>query len=51
MAKYQGGDEAEARGTDEQPLSVKTLLIRYEKLAVSGSSNLKVQYKDLCEKR
>ena len=29
MAKYQGGDEAEARGTDEQPLSVKPLLIQY----------------------
>ena len=28
-AKYQGGDEAEARSTDEQPLSVKLLLIRY----------------------
>ena len=26
---YQGGEEAEARGTDEQPLSVKLLLIRY----------------------
>ena len=29
VAKYQGGDEAEARGTDAQPLSVKPLLMRY----------------------
>ena len=29
VAKYQGGGETEARGTDEQPLSVKPLLIRY----------------------
>ena len=29
VAKYQGGDEAEARGTNEQPLSVKLLLIQY----------------------
>ena len=29
MAIYQGVDEAEARGTDEQPFSVKPLLIRY----------------------
>ena len=29
VAKYQGGDEAEARDTNEQPLSVKPLLIRY----------------------
>ena len=29
VAKYQGGDEAEARDTDEQPLSVKPLLIWY----------------------
>ena len=27
-AKYQGGDEAEARGTDEQLLSDKPKLIR-----------------------
>ena len=27
-AKYQGGDEAEARGTDEQPLSDKAPLIQ-----------------------
>ena len=27
-AKCQGGDEAEARGTDEQPLSDKPPLIR-----------------------
>ena len=27
-AKYQVGDEAEARGTDEQPLSDKPPLIR-----------------------
>ena len=27
-AKYQGGDKAEARGTDEQPLSIKPPLIR-----------------------
>ena len=27
-AKYQGGDEAEARGTDGQPLSDKPPLIR-----------------------
>ena len=27
-AKYQGGDETEARGTDEQPLSDKPPLIR-----------------------
>ena len=29
VAKYQGGGEAEARGTNEQPLSVKLLLIQY----------------------
>ena len=29
MTKYQGGDEAEARGSDEEPLCVKSLLIRY----------------------
>ena len=29
VAKYQEGDEVEARDTDEQPLSVKPLLIRY----------------------
>ena len=28
-AKYQGGDEAGARGTDEQPLSDKLPLIQY----------------------
>ena len=28
-AKYQGEDKAEARGTDEQPLSDKPPLIRY----------------------
>ena len=29
VAKYQGADEAEARGTNDQPLSVKLLLIQY----------------------
>ena len=29
MAKYQGGDEAETMGTNEQRLSVKPQLIRY----------------------
>ena len=29
VAKYQVGDEAGARGTDEQPLPVKPPLIRY----------------------
>ena len=49
-AKYQGGDEAEVRGTDEQPLSDKLISHRWydvEKLKVSGSSNLKTQHKVL----
>ena len=29
VAKYQEGGEAKARGTNEQPLSVKPLLMRY----------------------
>ena len=29
VAKYQGGDKAEARGTDKEPLSVEPLLTRY----------------------
>ena len=29
VAKYQGGDKAEARGTNEKPMSVKPLLIQY----------------------
>ena len=48
--KYQGGDEVEVRGTDEQPLSDKLISHRWydvEKLKVSGSSNLKAQHKVL----
>ena len=29
VAKYQGGDKAEARGPNEKPLSVKPLLMQY----------------------
>ena len=39
-AKYQGGDKAEARGTDEQPLSIKPPLIR---CGETDRSNLKTQ--------
>ena len=47
-AKYQGRDEVEARGTDEQPLSEKPRRYDFEKLTVPGSSNLKAQHKVLC---
>ena len=43
-AKYQGGDEAKARGTDEKPLPDKP---EKEKLTVPGSSKLKAQHKVL----
>ena len=49
-AKYQGGDDAEASGTDEQPLPHKPPLTRcggtYK--ITTGSSNLKVRPKVLC---
>ena len=41
-AKYQGGDEAEARGTDEQPLSEKPSLIR---CGETYSADLKSQHR------
>ena len=49
-AKYQGGDEVEARGTDEQPLSDKPSLTRCGETykLTTGSSNLKAQHKILC---
>ena len=45
------GEDAEARGTDEQPLfDMMWRDLRYdvEKLAVPGNSNLKAQHKVLC---
>ena len=49
-AKYQGGAEAEARGTDEQPISYKPLLTRCGETykLTTGTSNLKAQHKVLC---
>ena len=44
-AKYQGGDETEARGTDEQPLSDKPHWYHVEKLTMPDSSNLRAQDK------
>ena len=46
--KDQGGDEAEARGTDEQSLSDEPPFMHVEKLTVPGSSSLKEQHKVLC---
>ena len=37
-----------ARGTDEQPLSDMSSLIRCGKITEPGSSNLKAQHKVLC---
>ena len=48
--KYKGGDAAEARGTDEQPLYDKPPLMLVEKLTVPGSNNLKAQHKVLCKR-
>ena len=49
-AKYQGGEEEEARGTDKQPLSDKPPLTRCGETykLTTGSSNLKAQHKVLC---
>ena len=44
---YQGGDEAEPRETNEQPLFDKSPLILCGK-TVPGNSNLKAQHKALC---
>ena len=48
--KYQGGDEAEASATDEQPLSDKPPLTRCGETykLITGNSNLKTQQKVLC---
>ena len=48
-AKYQGGDEAEARGA-EQPLLDKPTLTQCGETykLTTGSSNLKAQHKVLC---
>ena len=47
-AAYQGGDDAEARGIDEQPLPDKHHWFNVEKPAVPGNSNLKTQHQVLC---
>ena len=49
VAKYQERDEAEERGTDEQPLSDKPPLTRCEETykLTTASSNLKAQHKVL----
>ena len=48
--KFQEGDEAEARSTDEQPFSDKPPLTRCGETykLTTGSSNLKAQHKVLC---
>ena len=46
--KYQGGGEAEAKGTDKQQLSDKPPLIRCGETYSVDSSNLKTQLKVLC---
>ena len=43
VAKYQRGDEAEARGTNEKPLSVKPLLMQY-------GETYSAQFKDIVQK-
>ena len=49
-AKYQGQDKAEARSSDEQPLSDKPPIIRCREIykLPTGSSNIKLQQKVLC---
>ena len=48
--KFLGGDEAEVRGTDEQPLSDKPPFPQCGEThkLTTGSSNLKVEHKGLC---
>ena len=46
VAKYQRGDKAEARGTNEKPMSVKPLLIQYGETC----SAWKQQFKDIVQK-
>ena len=47
-AKYQGGDEAEARALISNHCLINHCWYDLEKLTVPGSSNLKKQYKVLC---